>query len=78
MDATTLAFSSRAADPFQYASESATFHWLQSLQILAQPMIIMGILIGVTTGLPANGWSVCFTHVQHGQDIVWCCGNRPP
>ncbi|ACD16526.1 MFS transporter [Paraburkholderia phytofirmans] len=28
------------------------FYWLQSLQILAQPMIIMGILMGVTTGLP--------------------------
>jgi DHA2 family multidrug resistance protein len=28
------------------------FYWLQSLQILAQPMIIIGILTGVTTGLP--------------------------
>ncbi|HEX7913526.1 MAG TPA: MFS transporter [Paraburkholderia sp.] len=28
------------------------FYWLQSLQILAQPMMIMGILTGVTTGLP--------------------------
>ncbi|REG58141.1 DHA2 family multidrug resistance protein [Paraburkholderia sp. BL6669N2] len=28
------------------------FYWLQSLQILAQPMVIMGILMGVTTGLP--------------------------
>ncbi|PRX16652.1 hypothetical protein B0G75_1642, partial [Paraburkholderia sp. BL18I3N2] len=28
------------------------FYWLQSLQVLAQPMVIMGILMGVTTGLP--------------------------
>jgi DHA2 family multidrug resistance protein len=28
------------------------FYWLQSLQILAQPMVIIGILMGVTTGLP--------------------------
>jgi DHA2 family multidrug resistance protein len=28
------------------------FYWLQSLQIIAQPMVIMGILMGVTTGLP--------------------------
>ena len=28
------------------------FYLLQSLQILAQPMLIMGILMGVTTGLP--------------------------
>jgi DHA2 family multidrug resistance protein len=28
------------------------FYWLQSLQIVAQPMVIMGILMGVTTGLP--------------------------
>jgi MFS transporter, DHA2 family, multidrug resistance protein len=28
------------------------FYWLQSLQIAAQPMIIIGILMGVTTGLP--------------------------
>jgi DHA2 family multidrug resistance protein len=28
------------------------FYWLQSLQILAQPMVIMAILMGVTTGLP--------------------------
>jgi DHA2 family multidrug resistance protein len=32
------------------------FYWLQSLQIVAQPMVIMGILMGVTTGLaPADG-----------------------
>nr|WP_243849496.1 MFS transporter [Paraburkholderia rhizosphaerae] len=28
------------------------FYWLQSLQIVAQPMVIMCILMGVTTGLP--------------------------
>jgi len=28
------------------------FYWLQSLEILGQPMVIMGILMGVTTGLP--------------------------
>ncbi|WP_158905839.1 MFS transporter [Burkholderia sp. L27(2015)] len=28
------------------------FYWLQSLEILGQPMLIMGILMGVTTGLP--------------------------
>ncbi|MFM0342864.1 MFS transporter [Paraburkholderia sp. RL17-347-BIC-D] len=28
------------------------FYWLQSLEIVAQPMVIMGILMGVTTGLP--------------------------
>ncbi|WP_245965050.1 MFS transporter [Trinickia dinghuensis] len=28
------------------------FYWLQSLQIVAQPMVIMSILMGVTTGLP--------------------------
>ena len=28
------------------------FYWLQSLQIAAQPMVIMSILMGVTTGLP--------------------------
>jgi DHA2 family multidrug resistance protein len=28
------------------------FYWLQSLQILAQPMVILAILMGVTTGLP--------------------------
>jgi MFS transporter, DHA2 family, multidrug resistance protein len=28
------------------------FYWLQSLQIAAQPMLIMCILMGVTTGLP--------------------------
>lgn len=28
------------------------FYWLQSLQIAAQPMVIMAILMGVTTGLP--------------------------
>jgi DHA2 family multidrug resistance protein len=28
------------------------FYLLQSLQIIAQPMVIMGILMGVTTGLP--------------------------
>jgi DHA2 family multidrug resistance protein len=28
------------------------FYWLQSLQIAAQPMVILGILMGVTTGLP--------------------------
>jgi DHA2 family multidrug resistance protein len=28
------------------------FYWLQSLEIVAQPMLIMGILMGVTTGLP--------------------------
>ncbi|WP_186157163.1 MFS transporter [Burkholderia gladioli] len=28
------------------------FYWLQSLQILAQPMLILPILMGVTTGLP--------------------------
>jgi MFS transporter, DHA2 family, multidrug resistance protein len=32
------------------------FYWLQSLQILAQPMVILGILMGVTTGLsPTDG-----------------------
>nr|WP_242665932.1 MFS transporter [Paraburkholderia ginsengiterrae] len=32
------------------------FYWLQSLQIVAQPMVIMGILMGVTTGLaPTDG-----------------------
>jgi DHA2 family multidrug resistance protein len=32
------------------------FYWLQSLQIAAQPMVIMGILMGVTTGLsPTDG-----------------------
>ncbi|SOE98948.1 Predicted arabinose efflux permease, MFS family [Burkholderia sp. OK233] len=30
------------------------FYWLQSLQIVAQPMVIMGILMGVTTGLPST------------------------
>lgn len=28
------------------------FYWLQSLQIVAQPMVIVAILMGVTTGLP--------------------------
>ena len=28
------------------------FFWLQSLQIVAQPMLILAILMGVTTGLP--------------------------
>ncbi|MFM0084830.1 MFS transporter [Paraburkholderia sediminicola] len=28
------------------------FYWLQSIQIVAQPMVIMAILMGVTTGLP--------------------------
>ncbi len=28
------------------------FYWLQSIQIAAQPMVIMSILMGVTTGLP--------------------------
>ncbi|CAB3747471.1 putative multidrug resistance protein EmrY [Paraburkholderia solisilvae] len=28
------------------------FYWLQSLQIIAQPMVIVCILMGVTTGLP--------------------------
>nr|WP_250491346.1 MFS transporter [Caballeronia sp. INML2] len=28
------------------------FYWLQSLQIVAQPMVILAILMGVTTGLP--------------------------
>lgn len=28
------------------------FYWLQSLQIIAQPMLILAILMGVTTGLP--------------------------
>uniref|UniRef100_UPI003F493AC1 MFS transporter n=1 Tax=Cupriavidus yeoncheonensis TaxID=1462994 RepID=UPI003F493AC1 len=28
------------------------FYWLQSLQIMAQPMVILSILMGVTTGLP--------------------------
>jgi len=28
------------------------FYWLQALEILGQPMVIMGILMGVTTGLP--------------------------
>jgi DHA2 family multidrug resistance protein len=28
------------------------FYWLQSLQIIAQPMVIVAILMGVTTGLP--------------------------
>jgi DHA2 family multidrug resistance protein len=32
------------------------FYWLQSLQIMAQPMVIMAILMGVTTGLqPTDG-----------------------
>jgi MFS transporter, DHA2 family, multidrug resistance protein len=32
------------------------FYWLQSLQIIAQPMVILGILMGVTTGLaPTDG-----------------------
>ncbi|WP_424069093.1 MFS transporter [Paraburkholderia sp.] len=32
------------------------FYWLQSLQIVAQPMVILGILMGVTTGLaPTDG-----------------------
>lgn len=30
------------------------FYWLQSLQIVAQPMVILGILMGVTTGLPPS------------------------
>lgn len=30
----------------------ANFYWLQSIQILAQPMVILSILMGVTTGLP--------------------------
>lgn len=28
------------------------FYWLQSIQIAAQPMVILAILMGVTTGLP--------------------------
>nr|WP_254700350.1 MFS transporter [Trinickia violacea] len=28
------------------------FYWLQSIQVVAQPMVILGILMGVTTGLP--------------------------
>ncbi|RDK02733.1 MFS transporter [Paraburkholderia lacunae] len=28
------------------------FYWLQSIQIVAQPMLILAILMGVTTGLP--------------------------
>jgi len=28
------------------------FYWLQSIQIVAQPMVILSILMGVTTGLP--------------------------
>lgn len=28
------------------------FYWLQALQIMAQPMVILSILMGVTTGLP--------------------------
>ncbi|SDR52226.1 MFS transporter, DHA2 family, multidrug resistance protein [Paraburkholderia fungorum] len=28
------------------------FYWLQSLQIIAQPMVILAVLMGVTTGLP--------------------------
>lgn len=28
------------------------FYWLQSIQIIAQPMVILAILMGVTTGLP--------------------------
>ncbi|MFM0597049.1 MFS transporter [Paraburkholderia dilworthii] len=28
------------------------FYWLQSIQIVAQPMVILAILMGVTTGLP--------------------------
>jgi len=28
------------------------FYWFQALQIVAQPMVILGILMGVTTGLP--------------------------
>ena len=28
------------------------FYWLQSLQIVGQPMVILAILMGVTTGLP--------------------------
>ena len=32
------------------------FYWLQSIQIIAQPMVILGILMGVTTGLaPTDG-----------------------
>jgi DHA2 family multidrug resistance protein len=32
------------------------FYWLQSIQIVAQPMVILGILMGVTTGLaPTEG-----------------------
>jgi DHA2 family multidrug resistance protein len=32
------------------------FYWLQSIQIVAQPMVILGILMGVTTGLaPTDG-----------------------
>jgi DHA2 family multidrug resistance protein len=28
------------------------FYWLQSIQVAAQPMVILAILMGVTTGLP--------------------------
>ncbi|QBR03199.1 MFS transporter [Paraburkholderia pallida] len=28
------------------------FYWLQSIQVVAQPMLILAILMGVTTGLP--------------------------
>lgn len=28
------------------------FYWLQSIQVVAQPMVILAILMGVTTGLP--------------------------
>ena len=32
------------------------FYWLQSIQIIAQPMVILAILMGVTTGLsPSDG-----------------------
>jgi MFS transporter, DHA2 family, multidrug resistance protein len=32
------------------------FYWLQSIQIVAQPMVIMAILMGITTGLsPTDG-----------------------
>jgi len=33
------------------------FYWLQSLQIVAQPMVILAILMGVTTGLPPTDGS---------------------
>jgi len=34
----------------------SNFYWLQSIQIVAQPMVILGILMGVTTGLaPTDG-----------------------